>query len=137
MMAPPHSSHSQATDLVKAGAVLAMQKEGISYSRIERATGVKKRTAINIVNRAKSRAGKNAKLHNLLSKENVEPTPKSGRPATISERDKRYLIRLVERPENRRATLPEIADISGLQISRESVRKILKDSGGNLDGNQF
>ncbi|KAH8154469.1 uncharacterized protein LAJ45_00996 [Morchella importuna] len=114
-----------------------MQKAGISYSGIKRATGVKKRTAINIVNRAKSRAGKNAKLHNLLSKEKVEPTPKSGRPATISERDKRYLIRLVERPENRRATLPEIADISGLQISRESVRKILKDSGGNLDGNQF
>jgi hypothetical protein len=118
------------TDAINAVVVLAIRRERRSYSGIERTTLVKKRTAINILHWAESRVGKNVKfeIENLLNKQNGEPTFESGHTPSLSDQDKSYLIPLVERLKNCHSILSVISDISGLQISRETVRKILKVS---------
>lgn len=84
------------TDPVKVGAVLALYKQGLSYKGIQKETGVKRRTAIDLVHRAKANAGEKVGLKKLLDKENVNPKQKLGCPETVSAREKRYLIHTAE-----------------------------------------
>lgn len=81
-MALPHftkpSAHGRIADPIKAGGVLALYKCSINYPGIEKKTGVKHHTAINIVHQAEASfgAGEKTGLKKLLEKENVEPKPK-------------------------------------------------------------
>lgn len=105
----------------------------MSYSRIAKVTGVNRRTAIDIVHRAEARtqAGKHTGLKKLLNKKNVDALPKKPRSEAASEREKRYLIRTTEIPENRRSTLKELVEKSGLEICQETARKYLHEAGLN------
>lgn len=105
--------------------------QGLSYKGIEKETGVKRRTAVDLVHRVKARAnaGENVRLKKLLDKENVNPKPKPGCPEAVSARGKRYLIHTAEKPENHCSTLATLVEEAGLNISIETARKYLNKSG--------
>lgn len=103
----------------------------MSYSGIAKATGVKRRTAIDIVHRAEERAqvGKKAGLKKLFDKKNVDALPKKPRSEAATAREKRYLIRTAEVPENRRSILKELVEKAELNICQETARKYLNEAG--------
>jgi ketohexokinase/beta-glucosidase len=61
--------------------------------------------------------------------ENTSPSKPMGRPPKLGEKGKRLLVRTVKK--NRRATLAEITNETGADVSMSTIRRALKDEGIN------